>query len=94
MQIKHGFMVKEIAGEYFAIPYDAAYESQDQMLSLNRTGAFLWQLLEEETDENTLVDTLAEEYRISRDTAQDAVSAFLTLLRENQLLFEDSCQTS
>lgn len=94
MQIKHGFMVKEIAGEYFAIPYDAAYESQDQMLSLNRTGAFLWQLLEEETNEDALVDTLAEEYRIPRDTAQEAVAAFLTLLRENQLLFEGSCQTS
>ncbi len=88
MQIKPGFMLKEVAGEYYAIPFDASYETQGAMVSLNQSGAFLWQLLEEECDTESLCKALVEHYNVAPIVADTAVKEFLELLREKQLLVE------
>lgn len=88
MQIKPGFMLKEVAGEYYAIPFDASYESQGAMVSLNQSGAFLWQLLEEECDVDGLCKAVVEHYNVAPIVADTAVKEFLGVLREKQLLVE------
>ncbi len=88
MQIKPGFMLKEVAGEYYAIPFDASYESHGAMVSLNQSGAFLWQLLEEENSVESLCKSVVEHYNVAPIVADTAVKEFLELLREKQLLVE------
>ncbi len=88
MRVKPGFVLKEIAGEYYAIPFDESYESQGTMISLNHSAAFLWQQLEEETDEKSLCNAVEEMYRITPALAEDAVREFLAFMREAQLLIE------
>lgn len=90
MRIRQGYILKEVADEYFAIPFEAAYENQGAMISLNRTGAFLWQLLEDECTKESLCDALAQEYRVAPEVADEAVSAFLEMLRDKQLLLENA----
>ncbi len=86
MRIKQGFLVKKIADEYTAIPYDGNYEQFGAVISLNDTGAFLWKYLEEDADEAELVAALAQEYTIDDALAKEAVTMFLAMLREHQLL--------
>ncbi len=89
MRIRPGFVLKEIAGEYYAIPFDESYEEQGTMISLNHSAAFLWQQLEEETDENALCEAVEKMYQITTALAKDAVREFLSYLREAQLLIEE-----
>ncbi|MEE1013120.1 MAG: PqqD family protein [Clostridia bacterium] len=88
MRIRHGFLLKKIAGEYTAIPYDGTYEEVGAMVSLNDTGAYLWSCLEEDATQEELIAALAEEYGIDHALAEKAVSAFINMLREHQLLDE------
>lgn len=88
MRIKPGFVLKEIAGEYYAIPFDESYEEQGTMISLNHSAAFLWQQLEEERDESALCRAVVDMYQITEALAEDAVREFLSYLREAQLLIE------
>lgn len=90
MRIKPGFVLKEIAGEYYAIPFDESYEEQGTMISLNHSAAFLWQQLEEETDEKSLCEAVVEMYKITPTLAEDAVREFLLYLREAKLLVEEA----
>lgn len=90
MHVKPGFVLKEIAGEYYAIPFDESYESQGTMISLNHSAAFLWQQLEEETDEKSLCDAVQEMYGITPALAEDAVQEFLAFMRDAQLLMENA----
>ena len=89
MRIKPGFTLEELAGEYFAIPYGEQYQADASMLSLNESGAFLWQLLEDGADENFLCDGLVKAYHIDISLAREAVTSFLGLLRERKLLEEE-----
>ena len=89
MRIRPGFVLKEIAGEYYAIPVDGGYEEQGTMISLNQSAAFLWQQLEEESDEKSLCDAIIAMYGVTNALAEDAVKEFLSYLREAQLLIEE-----
>lgn len=88
MRIRHGFLLKKIAGEYTAIPYDGTYEEVGAMVSLNDTGAYLWICLEEDVTQEELTAALATEYGIDHSLAEEAVTAFINMLREHQLLEE------
>ncbi len=88
MRVKSGFLLKKIADEYTAIPYDGNYEKLGAMVSLNDTGAFLWQCLEEEVSVDELVIALSQEYGIDTALSQNAVFGFLDMLREHRLLEE------
>lgn len=90
MHIRPGFVLKEIAGEYYAIPFDESYEEQGTMISLNQSAAFLWQQLEEETNEESLCNAIVEMYGVTEALAEDAVREFLTYLREAQLLIGEA----
>ncbi|MBE5039520.1 PqqD family protein [Oscillospiraceae bacterium DSM 107454] len=86
LRIKHGFILKEIAGEYYAIPVDESYESFGAMIALNETGAFLWQELETECSVSALQEALVKKYGIEDALAGKAVQGFLDSLREKSLL--------
>ena len=46
MKIKTGFMMREVAGKFVAVPVGVGANDFKGMLQTNKTGAFLWKLLE------------------------------------------------
>ncbi len=88
MRIKQGFLLKKIADEYTAIPYDEAYTQGGAMVTLNDSGAYLWKCLEEDCTQEELTLSLKEEYGVDDALASEAVSVFLAMLREQHLLEE------
>ena len=51
-------------------------------MTLNETGAFLWRLLQQETDEDALVRALMEQYEVDQATARADVAEFVDSVRE------------
>ena len=85
MKIKEGFLLREVAGQTVVLPCGDALEL-NMMITLNDTGKFLWQLLEQETTEEALVAALLKEYDVDPDTAAKSVAAFVAKLKENDFV--------
>ena len=87
MRIKSGFVIREIAGQYMAVPVGERVNDLHGMIALNETGAFIWKLLENEKTEEDLARALTEEYEVSYEEALEAVREFIKMLScENVLL--------
>lgn len=82
MKIKNGFVLRQVAGQAVVLPGGDALDL-NMMITLNETGAFLWEHLQQETDENALVTALLKEYDVDEETAQKAVAAFVEKLDAN-----------
>ena len=85
MKIKEGFLRRKVAGETVVLPVGGELDL-NMMMTLNDTGAFLWEQLASETDENELVAALLAEYDVDEATARKSVAAFVKKLNENGFL--------
>lgn len=85
MKLKPTFLLRKIAGQTVVLPTSTELDL-NMMITLNDTGAFLWEHLVEETDEPALVAALLAEYDVDEATAKNAVSAFVKKLRDNGFL--------
>ena len=85
MKLKSGFILRDVAGQTVVLP---AGEDMDlnMMITLNDTGKFLWQLLENDTTEADLVSALLKEYDVDDATAAAAVSGFVAELNKHEFL--------
>ena len=85
MKIKEGFLLRKIAGQTVVLPTGGDLDL-NMMITLNDTGAFLWEHLQEESDEAALVQALLKEYDVTEETAAKAVAAFAEKLKKNNFL--------
>ena len=85
MKLKDGFILRTVAGQTVVLPVGGDLDL-NMMITLNDTGAFLWEKLTEETDEDALVAALLAEYDVDQATAKNAVTAFLKKLNDNGFL--------
>ena len=90
MKISQNFILREIAGEYVIVPTgEAAYEFQG-LITVNETGAFLWEKLQkDEQTEESLVKVLCEEYETDQTQAEQDVAEFIQRLRQQNILAND-----
>lgn len=85
MKIKDGFLLRKIADRTVALPAGGDLDL-NMMITLNETGAFLWEKLQQETDAEDLVAALLGEYDVDEARATAAVEAFVKKLEENGFL--------
>ena len=85
MKIKEGFLLRQVAGQTVVLPTGDELDL-NMMITLNGTGAFLWELLQEETTEEEMVKALLAEYDVDEERAKASVAAFVNKLRENEFL--------
>ena len=75
------FLLRDVAGTTVIVPVGAAVSKFPGMLTVNATGAFLWNLLEKEQTVQTLIGALLESYEVSEEVARADVEAFLEKLK-------------
>ena len=85
MKIKDGFLLRQVAGQTVVLPVGGGLDL-NMMITLNDTGAFLWEKLQAEIDEDGLVAALLAEYDVDQETARKSVQAFVAKLNENGFL--------
>lgn len=87
MKIKNGFIMRSVNNVNVVVPVGEA-AGFSAMITLNGTAAFLWSLLENDTDEQALVSALLEKYDIDENTAKRDITAFLEKVRSAGILEE------
>ncbi len=86
MRVKDNLILKEMGTEYVVVPVGEGLLDFQVMLTLNDTGAFLWNALKEETTFDNLVDTLTKEYDVDKETAKKDIKEFLDILTSKDLI--------
>ena len=86
MRIVPGFLVREIAGETIAIPSGQAAHRISGLVALNGSGKYLFELLQADLTQESLVSALMDTYDVDFATAQADVTEFLALLQEHDML--------
>jgi hypothetical protein len=85
MKLKDGFFMRQIAGQTVVLPGGDVLDL-NMMITLNETGAFLWERLNEDTCVEALVAALLGEYDVDEKTARQAVEAFVQKLNDHGFL--------
>lgn len=82
MKIKDNFVLRQVADTWCVLPLGEATLNLNGMLTLNDSGAMLWQTLEKGGSKDTLVDALLNEYDVTREQALADVEEFIEKLRQ------------
>ena len=85
MKLKQGFILRTVAGETIVLPSGDELDL-NMMITLNDTGKFLWQKLENGAEVDELVAGLLAEYDVDEATARIGVERFVAKLNENGFL--------
>ena len=86
MKVKQGFMLRAIAGNYVVVPVGKAAVDFNGIITLNETGAFLWEQLVHEVTLETLLNKMIDTYEVSMEQATNDLKAFIKTLEEANLL--------
>ena len=83
MKIKSGFLLRSIAGCKVVVSVGKRTLDFNGIINLNDTGAFLWERLEQGSDEDALTAAILENYTdVDEATARSSVRDFVNTLRE------------
>lgn len=80
MKLREGFALRQVADTWVVMPLGEKSVDFNGMLTLNETGAVLWQALEKGGDREALIDALLGEYDATREQVAPDVDAFLAKL--------------
>ncbi len=86
MKVKEGFILRAMGDNHLVVPVGALTVDFRCIITLNDTGAFLWQQLQQERTEEELVRQLLDEYDVTAERAAEDVTAFIEQLRKADLL--------
>ena len=89
MRIVPGFLIRVLAGETVAIPSGRAAHPLSGLVVINGCGRFLFDLLQSEQTEASLLNAMTDTYDVDEVTALVDIREFLDVLRKNDMLLED-----
>lgn len=82
--IKQGYVAREVAGEFIAVPVDSSVGSN--IIVLNEVSKFLWDELKSAKTFDELLDAVMKNYDVPKEEAETDLKEFLMQLIENGLL--------
>lgn len=88
MKIKNGFAKREIAGSYIVVPVGKEASEFNGMITLNESGSFFWDCLQNDTTFDGAIEKIISEYDVEKTRAEEDLEKFITMLKENNLLDE------
>lgn len=86
MKIAEGFVLKNIAGTNVVVPLGDNTVSFKAIITLNETGAFLWEQLSTEKTPDELLKAMLSEYAVDEATAKADIIEFVENLKKANLL--------
>lgn len=86
MRLKYAFETMDFDDRIVAIPVGEGAAKYHGVIKLNETAAFIFNLLQQETDEEFIVEALMKEYSVPQELAVLDVQRYLKMFQENDLL--------
>ena len=86
MKIKNGFLLRKVGEQNIVVAVGEESCDFNGIIRLNDTGKFLWEKLQNDISENSLVSAMLLEYDIDEATAKNDTEDFIAALKEANLL--------
>lgn len=86
MKIKKDFITRTIAGETVVVPTGEAVIHLNGMITLNETGAFIWNFLQEAHTKEEVLAAMLEEFEVDEVRARADIEGFTSALIEKGML--------
>ncbi len=86
MKIKKGFILREVSGSFVVVPVGKASKEFKGLITLNETGAFLWEKLANGAIKEELVEAMLSEYDAPKDVIEKDVEHFIKLITDGGLV--------
>ena len=86
MIIKKELIKREIAGDTILVPVGKTVLDSNGLFVLNELGAFIWDLLPNAEDEETICKAILAEYDVSAEEAAKDVAEFMAMLRKMEII--------
>lgn len=88
MKRSSGFLMRQVAGRYVLAPVGDTVKTFSGMVTMNATGKFLWDLLENDQTVDSLAQALVDNYEVSFDKAKEDVIKYLEPLMPIKAIIE------
>jgi hypothetical protein len=86
MKRKKECFLRKIGEIYMIVPVEEHQIQLDRIFSMNETGAYLWNLLEQEMTREEMLDAMQSEYLIDREMAEKDLTEFLKKIQTAGML--------
>jgi hypothetical protein len=86
MRRKSGFALRKVGEVNIIVPLGQKVLDLNGVITLNETGAFIWELLGEERSLDELVEAVSQEFDVEPDQARKDIEDFLENLRKFDML--------
>ncbi len=88
MKVREDYIMRPVADTWAVVPVGEAAKAFNGMLTLNESGALLWNTLKKGASKEELIKALRAEYSVSEETASADTDEFLAKLKEAGALEE------
>ena len=88
MKINGSFVLREVAGEWLAIPIGETALRFGGMIVLNPVSRVVWETLQQDVTEKDIVDAIVQRFDTTADEAQADVRGFLEQMKAESLIKE------
>ena len=88
MKLKDGIITTEVNGEFVAVDAGVKGKRFNGMLKLNKTAAFIIDLLKNETEIDSIVAAMTEKYDVDSLTAKQSAEKVIETLRSVRFIDE------
>lgn len=85
MKIKEGFLLREVAGNTVVVPIGDEAVEFNGVITINETGKFIWELMQEGIEKEDLLAKYIKEYNISEEEAKEDIKTFIQILLDNNI---------
>ena len=86
MKLKYRYEIMEVEGQSFAVPMEDCEGDFGGMVKLSRTAGVIFELLKEDTDEGSIVESMSRRFDAPRDVLAADVRGVIEKLREKGLI--------
>lgn len=86
MKLKEGIVLGSVDGENFAIATGKAMKNFNGVIHNNKTAAYIFELLQTEQTEDSLVDAMLEKYDVDEATAREDVREIINIIKDAGVL--------
>ena len=88
MKIRNGFVLRQIADSWMAVPVGNMAGEMNGLIALNDTAADIWKILQDDHTEKEVVGMLTLVYEADRKEIESSVKQFIAELRDKGMLEE------
>lgn len=90
MKIKNGFILRNFSDKIVAVAEDDFADNSNLFIKMSSSAEFVWNFLLSDRTYEEVLEALLEKYDVDRQTAENDLNSFLSIVRNAGLLDEQS----